>query len=129
VAEGYSERARRTTSFLRDSSVTKFRVVTIPGKAVRDAEFYLDALRKREFTPGMICVNRTWLYETPEAPQSGLAGELLDWYRSVSASHRAAIAELNAKYGSRVREIRVLRELDRDVEGVESLLLLAEQLD
>jgi anion-transporting ArsA/GET3 family ATPase len=129
VAEGYSERARRTVSLLRDSSVTKFRVVTIPGKAARDAEFFLDALRRREFTPGMICVNRTWLYDTPETPQPGLAGELLDWYRSVSTSHRAAVAELNAKYASRVKEIRVLRELDRDVEGVESLVRLAEQFD
>jgi hypothetical protein len=72
----------------------------------------------------MICVNRAWLYETPDAAQAGLAGELLDWYRSVSASHRATIAELKAKH-----EIRVLRELDRDVEGVESLVQLAEQLD
>jgi hypothetical protein len=77
----------------------------------------------------MICINRTWLYETPDSLPAGLAGELLDWYRSISASHRAAIAELEAKYGSRVREIRVLRELDRDVEGVESLIRLAEQLD
>lgn len=129
VAEGYSERARRTTSLLRDSSVTKFRIVTVPGKAVRDAEFFLGALKKRDFTPGMICVNRTWLYETPETTPAGLKGQLLDWYKSISASHLAAIAEMKAKYSHDVREIRVLRELDRDVEGVESLVRLAEQFD
>ncbi|HVY91472.1 MAG TPA: hypothetical protein VHA14_01940, partial [Bryobacteraceae bacterium] len=95
----------------------------------RDAEFFLGALHQRQFTPGMICVNRTWTYDTPESLPSGLAGELLEWYRSVSASHRTAIADLRSRYGHRVREIRVLRELDRDVEGIESLLQLAEQLD
>ena len=130
VAEGYSERARKTVGLLRDPAVTEFRVVTIPTKAARDAGFFLEALKKRKFTIGMICVNRAWLHEmVPENVPPGLATELLDWYRSVSASHQSAIALMREKFGAEVREIRVLNELERDVEGVESLRRLADQLE
>jgi anion-transporting ArsA/GET3 family ATPase len=129
IAEGYSERARRTVALLRDPAVTEFRVVTIPSKAVRDAGFFLEELKKRKFAIGMICVNRTWLHETPVSAPEGLPSELLDWYRGVSASHLSAIDKMTAMYGRDVKEIRVLHELDRDVEGVESLRSLAEQLD
>ncbi len=128
VAEGYSERARKTVSLLRDPEVTQFRVVTIPAKASRDAAFFLEALKKRKFPIGMMCVNRTWLYPTPGNAPPGLPTELLDWYRSVSESQLREIDKLKTAYGSEVKEIRVLRELDRDVEGVESLISLAEQL-
>ncbi len=128
VAEGYSDRARNTVSMLRDPAVTEFRVVTIPGKAVRDAGFFLDALKQRRFPTGMICVNRTWLHDTPDSAPEGLPTRLLDWYRAVKNSHLLAIRELNEKFAGDVREIRVLRELDRDVEGVQSLVYLAEQL-
>jgi anion-transporting ArsA/GET3 family ATPase len=128
VAEGYSDRARRTVALLRDPAVTEFRVVTIPAKAVRDAGFFLEALKKRRFPTGMICVNRAWFYDTPQTAPEGLPAELLDWYRSVSASHLHAVNELIETFDRDVKEIRVLRELDRDVEGVESLISLAEQL-
>ena len=112
---------------LRNPDITQFRVVTIPAKAVRDAGFFLDALQQRKFAAGMICVNRTWAEPAPESAPAGLPAELLDWYRSVSASHAAAVGKLKEKYGHDVKEIRVLRELDRDVEGVDSLSLLAQQ--
>jgi len=129
IAEGYSDRARHTVALLRDPDVTDFRVVTIPAKALRDARFFLDALKKRKFAAGSICVNRTWLHTMPETAPEGLAAELLDWYRGVSASHLSAIRKLAETFRQEVKEIRVLRELDRDVEGVESLRLLAEQLE
>jgi hypothetical protein len=109
--------------------VTEFRVVTVPAKALRDAEFFIEALNKRRFAIGMICVNRSWHHALPETAPAGLAAELLDWYRSVSASHQSAIAKMREKFGPQVKEIRVLNELERDVDGVESLRLLADQLE
>ena len=129
IAEGYSARARRTVGLLRDASVTEFRIVTIPAKALRDAQFFIEALNKRKFAIGMICVNRTWHHALPEVTPEGLAAELLDSYRSVSASHRSAIARLRETFGARVKEIRILNELERDVDGVESLRRLADQLE
>lgn len=129
IAEGYSERARKTVSLLRDPAVTEFRVVTVPAKALRDARFFLEALKTRKFAVGTICVNRTWLHALPETAPEGLASELLDWYRGVRAAHLSAIEKLTATFRKDVREIRILRELDRDVDGVESLRGLAEQLE
>ena len=129
IAEGYSARARRTVGLLRDASVTEFRIVTIPAKALRDAQFFIEALNKRKFAIGMICVNRTWHHALPEVTPEGLAAELLDSYRSVSASHLSAIARLRETFGARVKEIRILNELERDVDGVESLRRLADQLE
>lgn len=129
VAEGYSARARRTVALLRDPNITEFRVVTIPAKALRDARFFIEALNKRRFAIGMICVNRTWHHALPEVAPEGLAGELLDSYRCVSASHLSAIAKMRETFGPQVKEIRILNELERDVDGVESLRRLADQLE
>jgi anion-transporting ArsA/GET3 family ATPase len=127
IAEGYSARARKTVALLRDPGVTEFRIVTIPSKAIRDAGFFLEQLRKRKFSAGMICINRAWLLETPPTAPEGLATQLLDWYRAVSASHAGVIERVTETFGKDVREIRVLPELDRDVDGVESLRKLAER--
>lgn len=129
IAEGYSARARRTVALLRDPDTTEFRVVTIPAKALRDAQFFIEALRKRKFAIGMICVNRTWHHALPDVAPGGLAAELLDSYRSVRASHLSAIAKMREAYGPLVKEIRILNELARDVDGVESLRCLADQLE
>jgi hypothetical protein len=99
IAEGYSARARRTVALLRDRNVTEFRVVTVPAKALRDAEFFIEALNKRKFAIGMICVNRSWHHALPETAPAGLAAELLDWYRSVSESHRSAVAKMRRGLG------------------------------
>lgn len=128
IAEGYSERARRTVDLLRNAAVTSFRMVTIPAKAERDAQFFLSELRKRNFTIGMICVNRTWVHSQNAQPRSGLAGEVIEWYRAVSQSHLDDIAKMRAALGDEPTEVRVLNELDRDVEGVDSLSSLADQL-
>ena len=129
IAEGYSARARRTVALLRDPNMTEFRVVTIPAKALRDAQFFIEALNKRKFAIGMICVNRAWREAQPERTPEGLATELLDWYRSVSEAHVSAIAKMCDTFGPRVKEIRILNELERDVDGVESLRRLADQLE
>jgi anion-transporting ArsA/GET3 family ATPase len=129
IAEGYSARARRTVALLRDPAIAEFRVVTIPGKALRDARFFVEALSRRRFAIGMICVNRAWHHALPEAAPDGLAGELLDSYRSVNAAHVSAISKLRETFGRRVKEIRILNELERDVDGLESLRRLADQLE
>ena len=128
IAEGYSSRARRTVALLRNPSVTEFRVVTTPPKALRDARFFLDELHRRKFALGMVCVNRAWQHAQPETAPEGLAADLLDWYRGVSAAQGEAIAKLRQAIGSKVGEIRILNELERDVDGLESLGRLADQL-
>jgi anion-transporting ArsA/GET3 family ATPase len=130
IAEGYSDRARHTVALIRDPNVTEFRVVTIPDKALRDARFFVGELKKRDFAIGMICVNRTWSHAMPRSAPPGFAAELLDWYGSVSASHQRSIEKLRETFGpEEVKEIRVLSELERDVEGLESLRRLADQLE
>jgi len=103
--------------------------VTIPAKSLRDAQFFIEALNRRKFPIGMICVNRAWREAQPEMTAEGLATELLDWYRSVSAAHVSAIARMRDAFGPGVKEIRILNELERDVDGVESLRRLADQLE
>jgi hypothetical protein len=102
--------------------------VTTPPKALRDARFFLDELHRRKFALGMVCVNRAWQHAQPETAPEGLAAELLDWYRGVSAAQGEAIAKLRQAIGSKVGEIRILNELERDVDGLESLGRLADQL-
>ncbi len=129
VAEGYSGRARRTVALLRDPGVTQFRVVTVPSKAFRDARFFIEELHRRKFALGMLCVNRAWRHTQPEAVPDGLAAELLDWHRSIKASHLGAIGKVRQTLGCRIGEIRILNELPRDIDGLESLGLLADQLE
>jgi anion-transporting ArsA/GET3 family ATPase len=129
IAEGYSDRARNTVALIRDPAVTEFRVVTIPDKALRDARHFVGELKKRDFTTSMICVNRTWSHATPQSAPQGFAAELLDWYGSVSASHQRSVEKLRETFGTEVKEIRILSELERDVEGLESLRRLAYQLE
>ena len=128
IAEGYSSRARRTVALLRNPDVTEFRVVTIPSKALRDARFFIEELHRRKFAIGMVCVNRAWQHAQPETAPEGLAAELLDWHRSISASHASELAKLRQTIGPKVGEIRILNELERDVDGLESLGRLADQL-
>lgn len=129
IAEGYSDRARHTVARLRDPSVTEFRVVTVPNKALRDTGFFVTELKKRDFPTGMVCINRTWTHPMPDSMPSGFASELLDWYSSVSAGHQRAVEAVRETYGSEVKEIRALTELERDVEGLDSLRRLADQLE
>jgi len=127
IAEGYAARAVRTVTVLRDPAITEFRVVSTPAKALRDARFFLDELGRRKFSVGMVCVNRAWRHPRSEPALQGLAAELLEWHRSVSESHDAAIEEVRQAISARVREIRILSELERDVDGLEALGSLADQ--
>jgi len=128
IAEGYSERARHTVARLRDPKITEFRVVTIPDKAVRDTGFFIEELKKRGFRAGMVCINRAWTHELPSVIPDGFAAELLDWYAGMSESHRQSAEKVRETYGADVQQIRMLHELERDVEGVDSLRQLADQL-
>ncbi len=128
IAEGYSRRAERTVAMLRDPAITEFRVVTTPQKAMRDAAFFTEALGERHFPIGAICVNRAWLHASPEPLPGGLAGDVLGWYRAVSESHRAAVWSLKEAYGNQVRDIQVFSELERDVDGIPALEILARQI-
>ncbi len=128
VAEAYAERAKETGALLRDRSVTEFRVVTTPQKAMRDTEFFLAELEKRKFPVNMVCINRCWLRPLGEKPTSGLAGEVAAWYENVSDSHRAAIEAVKAEYSDSVGRICVLDELPKDVDGAGALRALESQL-
>jgi anion-transporting ArsA/GET3 family ATPase len=129
VAEGYADSARETVAWLRDPAVTEFRIVTTPLKAVRDAGFFVKELAARKFPAGEICVNRVWAALVPDQLPPGLPGEILDWYRAVSESQLAAIDDLKASFASQIGGIRILPELERDVDGIEALKLIAGNLD
>src|SRR5216683_2895787 len=98
IAEGYAERAEKTVAMLKDPAVTEFHVVTTPQKALRDARFFHEALGSRKFPIGALYVNRVWGLEPgPEFPD-GLARRVMDWYKSVRASHVAAVEAVTAEY-------------------------------
>ena len=128
IAEGYSKRAQKTVAMLRDPAITEFRVVTMPQKALRDAAFFTEELTARRFKIGAFCVNRAWLHPFPDTVPRGLAGEVLEWYKSVSDSHREEIWKLKRAYADQAREIQVFSELDHDVDGVKALEKLADQM-
>jgi len=128
IAEGYARRAEKTVALLHDPAVTEFRVVTTPQKALRDAAFFTQALAERNFSIGTFCVNRAWLHPFPDTVPEGLAGEVLNWYKSVSDSHRACVWKLRETYGKVVRDIQVFSELERDVDGLAALERLAVQM-
>ncbi len=74
IAEGYSERARKTVQLpVKDPYVTEIRVVTAPQKALRDARFFTDALNTRHFRVSRLYVNRVWEVEPGPEPPDPLA--------------------------------------------------------
>jgi anion-transporting ArsA/GET3 family ATPase len=113
IAEGYAERAQKTVALLKDPTVTEFRVVTTPQKAMRDAQFFHEALSSRRFPIGSLYVNRVWELERGAEYQEGLEQRLMDWYGSVRASHAAAVAEVRAAYGASIPYIASLPELEQ----------------
>jgi anion-transporting ArsA/GET3 family ATPase len=125
IAEGYSERARKTLRLLRNPEITEFRVVSTPPKAIRDAGYYLTEMDRRGFRPGAFIVNRVWPQEPGAQSPGGFAGDVLDWYRDVCASQQEAVRQLRHDFGHRVREIIALPEMDHDIDGVEALRELA----
>ena len=75
IAEGYAERAQKTVALLKDPAVTEFRVVTTPQKAMRDAQFFHEALSSRKFPVGALYINRVWGLEPgPQYPEGWRGG-------------------------------------------------------
>ena len=52
----------------------------------------------------------------------------MDWYKSVRASHVAAVAEVTAKYRAEIPRIVSLPELEQDVDGLGALERIAKNL-
>jgi len=128
IAEGYAQRAEKTVALLKDPAVTEFRVVTTPQKALRDARFFHEALGSRKFPIGALYVNRVWGLEPgPEFPD-GLARRVMDWYKSVRASHVAAVEAVTVQYSAAIPRIAWLPELERDVDGLSALERIAQSL-
>src|SRR5207237_1032415 len=112
IAEGYAERAQRTVAMLKNPAITEFRVVTTPQKAMRDAQFFHEALSSRNFPVGALYVNRVWGLEPGPEYQDGLERRLMEWYASVRASHVAAVEGVRAAYGASIPYIAPLPELE-----------------
>lgn len=125
IAEGYSERARKTVALLKDPAVTEFRIVSTPQKVVADAGYFQSQLKSRGFPVEAVCVNRVWAAEAgPERPE-GLEGELLAWYEAVRDSQQAEIQRLSGVIGTEATKVIPVPELEVDVGGIESLERIA----
>jgi len=132
-AEGYAKRAEHTLALLRDSSISDFRVVTTPQKALRDAQYFSKELTDRRFQLGAYYVNRVWEM-APAAVRgagnegtgpAGIIGELMDWYVGIRESQMDTIAQLKRSTDA---PVHALPELPQDVDGLDTLRPLAERL-
>jgi anion-transporting ArsA/GET3 family ATPase len=129
IAESYAKRAEKTVAMLKDPAVTEFRVVTTPQKALRDGDFFREALRSRSFPLGTIYVNRMWEAAPAGAPGgTGLAERMLDWYAAVRQTHLDAFAGVQSHFGSSIPRIVSIPELARDVDGIGALEKIASRL-
>lgn len=123
VAEGYAARAQKTVAMLKDPAITEFRMVTNPQKALRDVGFFWDALHQRGFRLSQALVNRVWK-PGPALPEgAGLARSVVEWYLDVQRDQSQRIAQLREAF-PRAPEVRLIGELDRDVDGLEALEML-----
>ena len=128
IAEGYAARAEKTVAMLKDPAVTEFRVVTTPQKALRDAQYFTEAMRQRNFPIGALFVNRCGEPEPLPGKREGLAGEILEWYGAVRESQYAAVEQVRRDYAGKVKLIAALPELERDVDGLQALERIAGNL-
>jgi anion-transporting ArsA/GET3 family ATPase len=130
IAEGYADRARRTSSLLHRQDTTSFTIVTSPNKAQRDGDYLLSELKKRDYSVDRLVVNRVWpeldLEPPTDAPR--IASEMMEWYREVSGAHARTCGAVMQHFSGRVSEVRVLDELSRDVDGLAALKLIADRL-
>lgn len=131
IAEAYAERAKSSISLLRDPRVTSFTIVTTPFKSLRDADFFLRELSRRNFPVDSLVVNRVWpaLDLEPVVPLSPSAREAAEWYRDVSLSHRRMWERVCSEFSGRVPKLVEVSELSGDVEGLAGLCRIAEMLD
>ena len=139
VAEGYAHRARHTAELLRDPAVTTFTVVTNPLKAVRDADFFIQELERRQFRVSNLVVNRVWprfpLPDLNQLPAAGLddaareaLGGTLAWYDAVSSSHHTVWNHLQSTLSARIPHLTQAPELPEDIAGLPALQHIAEHL-
>jgi anion-transporting ArsA/GET3 family ATPase len=132
IAEGYAERAVRTTKLLHDSSVAGFTIVTTPFKAARDADYFLEQLQKRKFAVHALIVNRVWApLSDARTSEEGPAvlRETLDWYRATVEAQQASWSEITRSLAGRIPALTCLREMPRSVDGLPALAELARALD
>jgi anion-transporting ArsA/GET3 family ATPase len=130
IAEGYADRARRTSLLLHDPKITSFTIVTTPFKALRDADYFLGELDRRRFSVGTLIVNRLWpeVATQMDTDSTGQAGSLVAWYQSVSEAHRRTWDKISGEFTSRLPNMLALPELSRDVDGLPALEQIARQL-
>jgi anion-transporting ArsA/GET3 family ATPase len=131
IAEGYGERAVRTSALFRNPDVTTFTIVTTPYKAPRDAEYFLRELKNRKFPAGCLIVNRVWPEPGTElhTGSSALARNLVTWYRSVSMAQGRIWDKIGQDFSNRISRLLVLPELSKDVDGLEALHQIALRMD
>jgi anion-transporting ArsA/GET3 family ATPase len=130
IAEGYADRARRTSSLLHDPKTTTFTIVSTAFKAARDGDYFLGELDRRKFHVETLVVNRLWpgvggSFGADVPPQ---AAGLIAWYRSVSEAHAQAWERVSAAFSARIPKLICLSELARDIDGLSALAQIAGQL-
>ena len=131
IAEGYGERASRTSALFRDPRITSFIIVTTPFKAGRDGEYFLGELQKRRFSVGTMIMNRIWPAAGADlqSGSSALAMNLVAWYRSVSTAHSQIWAGISRDFSKKIPRLLALPELPKDVDGLTALYRIAVNLD
>ncbi len=130
IAEGYAERARRTSALLHDSGTTSFTIVTTAFKARRDGEHLWSELHKRDFAVGSMIVNRLWpdLEVALRADAPLQARELCDWYQEVSRAHKQSYQRLAGEFAGRIPALHGLPELPGHLDGLPALFQIAGHL-
>jgi len=130
VAEGYSKRAQNTIRMLRDPKITSFSIVSSPGRARQDGEYFFAELTKRRFAVDRLIVNRLW----PEASQSLSPGasasvrSLVGWYEGVQAQQRTDFEKASVAWKSKGAGAIAVPELSQDIDGIAALAKIAESL-
>jgi anion-transporting ArsA/GET3 family ATPase len=130
IADGYAKRARRTNALLHDSAASRFTIVTTPFKARRDADYFLKELHQRQFPVGRLVINRMWPdFSSSLVPgDAPAAGALFDWYNEVSREHQLLCRQVSSEVAAKIPSVVGLPELQRDVDGLPALRVIAENL-
>ena len=131
IAEGYADRAKRTSTLLRDPGITSFTIVTTPLKSKRDAEFLCRELQKRRYFVERLIVNRQWPALGDKLPPDPLRplSDVVSWYQAVSAAHRQIWEQTSAELAGKIPRLIGLPELPRDVDGLPALHRIARELE
>jgi len=130
VAEGYARRARNTIRTLSDPKIAGFTIVSSPGRARQDGQYFFDELTRRKFPVEMLIINRLWpAMDLKQSPRvSPATRDLIGWYESVCASQGASRDRAVADWAGKGQRVIDLPELARDVDGIDALVRIAENL-